>query len=74
MRRSLSDLIQYYINDLCVCSFILNNLYWSGFRFLKIFIYLWLCWVFVTVHELTLVAVRQLLIAVASLATEHGYY
>ena len=42
------------------------------FQFLKIFIYLfWLCWVFVAVHGLSLVAAPGLLIAVASLVAEH---
>ena len=31
-----------------------------------------LCWVFVAVHGLSLVAAHGLLIAVASLAVEHG--
>ena len=37
-----------------------------------LFIYLfWLCWVFASVRGLSLVAVRGLLIAVASLVAEH---
>ena len=49
--------------------------------FSKIFIYFWLCWVFVAAHELPLVAVSGsyslvvvcgLLIAVASLVAKHG--
>ena len=49
--------------------------------FLKKFIYFWLCWVFVAARGLSLVAarrglpfvaVRGLLIAMASLVAEHG--
>ena len=49
--------------------------------FIYLFIYLWLCWIFVAVRRLSLVAVsggysfiavRGLLIAVASLVVEHG--
>ena len=48
--------------------------------FFNLFIYFWLCWVFVAVHGISLVggergllfiAVRRLLIAVASLVAEH---
>ena len=55
----------------------------EGNSFLKFFylFYVWLCWVFVAAHELfsscgkwglLFVAVRRLLIAVASLVAEHG--
>ena len=46
-----------------------------------LFIYFWLCWVFVAAHGLfsscserglLFIAVRRLLIAVASLVAEHG--
>ena len=59
-------------------------LFYFLFLFLFIyllFIYLWLCWVFVAAHRflsscgeqgLIFVAVRGLLIAVASLVAEHG--
>ena len=50
------------------------------YLFIYLFIYFWLCWVFVAAHRLSLVAARGalfmalsgLLIAVASLAAEHG--
>ena len=47
----------------------------------KVYIYLWLCWVFIALHRLSLVAesracsllaVRGPLIVVASLVAEHG--
>ena len=38
-----------------------------------VFIYLWLCWVFIAAWS-TLVAVHKLLIAVASLVAEHGLW
>ena len=49
-------------------------------KFIYLFIYLWLRWIFVAAHRLSLVAakggysvaVRALLIAVASLVAEHG--
>ena len=50
------------------------------FKFIY-FIYLWLCWVFVAMHGLSLVAASRgysllrlhgLLLAVASLVAEHG--
>ena len=41
------------------------------YKFIYLFIYL-LCWVSVTAHRLSLVAARELLIAVASLVAEHG--
>ena len=44
--------------------------------FLKLFFFfffnLWLCWVFVAAHGLSLVAVHGFLIAVGSLVAEHG--
>ena len=42
--------------------------------FLKfiLFIYFWLCWVFIAVQRLCLVVVLGLLLAVASLIEEHG--
>ena len=58
-----------------------SHLYNLFFFFLNLFIYFWLCWVFVAAHGLSLVggergllfiAVRRLLIAVASLVAEHG--
>ena len=42
------------------------------FFFFFFLIYFWLRWVFVAVRGLSLVAARGLLIAVASLAAEHG--
>ena len=42
------------------------------FKFIYLFIYLWLCWVFVAARGLSLVVVRGLFIAVASLVAEHG--
>ena len=36
------------------------------------FIYFWLHWVFIAACSLSLVVVRELLIAVASLVAEHG--
>ena len=42
------------------------------FFLVHLFIYLWLHWVFVAMHGLSLVAVRGLLIAVASLVAGHG--
>ena len=57
-------------------------LYFLQFFFLfkiYLFIYFWLCWVFVAAHGLSLVAasggfvaVHGLLIVVASLVVEHG--
>ena len=53
----------------------------EGFFFSDLFIYFWLCWVFVATRGLSLVggergllfvALRRLLIAVASLTVEHG--
>ena len=48
-------------------------------KFIYLFIYFWLHWVFVAAHRLSLVAASQdssslrgLLIAVASLVAEHG--
>ena len=41
------------------------------FFFINLF-YFWLCWVFVAVSRLSPVAASGLLIAVASLAVEHG--
>ena len=38
----------------------------------KLFIYFWLCWVFVAACGLSLVVVRGLLIEVTSLVVEHG--
>jgi len=38
----------------------------------NVFIYLWLCWVIITAYRLSLVVMRRLLIAVASLMVEHG--
>ena len=61
-----------------------QSLDWVIFFFFKfyLFIYFWLCWVFVAVRRqafsscvewgLLFVAVRGLLIAVASLVAEHG--
>ena len=58
---------------------------WSPDSFLKtfiLFIYFWLCWVFVAARGLSLVAVsggllfiavRGLLVVVASLVAEHGF-
>ena len=40
--------------------------------FIYLFVYLWLHWVFVAVRGLSLVVVRGLLLAVASLVAEHG--
>ena len=40
--------------------------------FLKLFVYFWLCWVFIAERRLSLVAAHGLLIAVASLFAEHG--
>ena len=47
-------------------------------KFLKIFIYFWLHWVFVAVHRLSLLVVSGgymsgLLIAVTSLSVEHKF-
>ena len=46
------------------------------YSFLKnvfiLFIYFWLCWVFIAARGLSLVAASGLLTAVASLAVEHG--
>ena len=42
------------------------------YLFIYLFIYFWLRWVFVAVRRLSLIAVRGLLIAVASLVVEHG--
>ena len=42
------------------------------FFLIYLFIYFWLCWVFVAVLGLSLVAVSGLLIAVTSLVVEHG--
>ena len=53
---------------------------WFFYLFVCLFIYLWLCWVFVAARGLSLVAVsggllfiavHSLLIAVASLVAEH---
>ena len=52
----------------------------ASFLKLNLFIYFWLCWVFIAVHRLSLAAVNAgyslvvvfgLLIAVASLVAEH---
>ena len=37
-----------------------------------LFIYFWLCWVFIAAHGLSLVAVHGFLTVVASLVVEHG--
>ena len=51
------------------------------FKFIYLFTYFWLCWVFVAAHRLysscgerglLFIAVRRLLTAVASLVAEHG--
>ena len=64
--------------DICKCSAVL--FYHTFLFFLILFIYLWLCWVFVAAHGLSpvvengrllFVAVCGLLIAVASLVGEH---
>ena len=48
--------------------------FFLNFSFLKnLFIYFWLCWVFVAMQGFSLVAARRLLIAVASLVAEHGF-
>ena len=44
---------------------------YSFLKKINLFIYFWLHWVFVAVRMLSLVAVRGLLIAVASLVAEH---
>ena len=40
--------------------------------FLFLFFFFWLHWVFVAAHGLSLIAVPELLIAVASVVAEHG--
>ena len=41
--------------------------------FFKIYIYVWLCWVFIAAcHGFSLAVVHSLLIAVASLVLEYG--
>ena len=58
------------------------TLFFSFLFFFLILIYFWLCWVFIAVHGLSLVAmgggysliaVHVLLIAVTSLVAEHGF-
>ena len=44
----------------------------SVFTFLKYFIYFWPLWVFVAMLGLSLSAVHEFLIAMASLVMEHG--
>ena len=45
-----------------------------NFLYLCTFMYFWLCWGFVPVHVLSLVAVWGFLIEVAFLAAEHGFW
>ena len=52
---------------LLILSFVNNK----GLWFFILFIYFWLCWVFVGLGGLSLVAVRGLITAVASLTPEH---
>ena len=56
--------------------------FFSRFIYFILFIYFWLCWVFVAAHRLSssysepgllFVVVRGLLIAVVSLVVEHGF-
>ena len=58
-----------------------NHIYFLNKFIYFIYFYFWLCWVFVSAHELfsscgerglLFVAVQGLLIAVASLVVEHG--
>ena len=42
--------------------------------FIYLFVYFWLCWVFVAAPGLSLVRVRGLLIAVTSLGVDHGLW
>lgn len=51
-------------------------LFWMFFFFfnLCLFIYLWLPWVFLAAHGLSRVAMYGLLVAVASLTSEHGLF
>ena len=56
--------LSFIMLSICVFSFFFN-------KFI-LFIYLWLSWVFVAAFRLSLVAVRGLCIAVASLVAEHG--
>ena len=63
------------------CTFSVGELYvmWIIYFKINLFIYFWLCWVFVAAHGLSLLAesggyslvLRGLLIAVASLVAEH---
>ena len=41
--------------------------------FLLLFIYFWLCWVFIDAHELSLVVVHGILIVVVSFVAEHRF-
>ena len=47
----------------------LGHFFFSGSLFF--FLFIWLCWVFIAAHRLSLVAVHGLLIAVASLVADH---
>ena len=53
-------------------NFCIVSLYILNLKQALDFFFLWLRWVFVAAHGLSLVAVRGLLIAVASLVAEHG--
>ena len=57
--------------------FLWEDIYSLVFLYINLFIlfylfYFWLHWVFIAARSLSLVAVRGLLIAVASLVAEHG--
>ena len=50
---------------------LLSSPLFNFFKFIYFCVIFWLCWVFIVVHRISLLAVCRLLIAVASLAAEH---
>ena len=54
-----------------MCIFISQPLYSVRFTLSYLFIYFWLCWLFVA-HRLSLLVMCGFLVAVTSLVTEHG--
>ena len=56
----------------CLVGFFLFLIFFLFLYFISLFIYFLLCWVFVAARGLSLVVASGLLIAVASLAAEHG--
>ena len=66
---------------ICICIFATKQIFFSFFKKCFIYLFIWLCWVFIAVRglssscgewDLLFLAVCRLLILVASLVVEHG--